>query len=153
MSAKTLFEGGNSGLLYTDRRQFYFDPMYVAEDWTDASPFCKLLSYKESKIVTDPLYKQFEHRVKWRRQWFQVTSTATLTANDSESSAITIKDGTTKGLAGETANVATNAYVGLELESQLRRYEIVLNEARVEVEALEQYIKGLEDSLNADAPY
>jgi hypothetical protein len=58
----------------------------------------------------------FEHRAAWQKQQFQVTSTATIANTDTASDAITIKNNTTKGLSGETTNVADDSYLGLECE-------------------------------------
>ena len=38
-TSKNLSAGGASGVLYTDRRDFYIDPQVTKELWTDVSPF------------------------------------------------------------------------------------------------------------------
>jgi len=57
-----------SGVLYTDRRDFYIDPQVVKELWTDVAPFTTVLSNKETRATNDPIFKMFEHRNPWVKQ-------------------------------------------------------------------------------------
>lgn len=117
MAVKSLFDGGATSKLYLDRRQFYITPDTFAELYPSDAPFSTFLMNVEQKTnLQDPLFKMFEHRAKWMDQQFQVTSTVLVPNSDSESDAITIKDNTTQNLAGESANVADNSYVGLVCE-------------------------------------
>ena len=59
MSAKVL---GDSGILYTDRRDFYIDPQVVKELWTDVAPFTTVISNRETRATNAPIFKMFEHR-------------------------------------------------------------------------------------------
>ena len=52
----------NMGILYTDRRDFYVNPMRVAELYPSVSPFTTMLLNKGAKTVKDPDFKMFEHR-------------------------------------------------------------------------------------------
>ena len=61
---------GASGVLYTDRRDFYVSPNVVKELWTDVAPFTTVISNKESRKVPDPIFKMFEHRNPWVKQLF-----------------------------------------------------------------------------------
>ena len=61
---------GASGVLYTDRRDFYIDPQVTKELWTDVSPFTTVISNKETRQTNDPLFKMFEHRNPWVKQSF-----------------------------------------------------------------------------------
>ncbi len=65
MSAKIL---GDSGVLYTDRRDFYIDPQVVKELWTDVAPFTTVVSNRETRATNDPVFKMFEHRNPWVKQ-------------------------------------------------------------------------------------
>ena len=67
MGAKNL---SASGVLYTDRRNFYIDPQVVKELWTDVTPFTTVISNKETRTVPDPTFKMFEHRQPWIDQRF-----------------------------------------------------------------------------------
>jgi hypothetical protein len=108
MSAKKLEA---SGVLYTDRRDFYIDPQIVKELWTDVAPFTTVLSNKETRQVKDPMFKMFEHRNPWVKQKFVNNGyTTSLAANDTESGAITID-----GIEGLASSV-DSSYIGLEVE-------------------------------------
>ena len=67
MSAKVL---GDTGVLYTDRRDFYIDPQVVKELWTDVAPFTTVISNRETRQTNDPIFKMFEHRNPWIKQTF-----------------------------------------------------------------------------------
>ena len=71
MGAKNL---SASGVLYTDRRDFYLDPGLVKELWTDVAPFTTMLSNQETRAVPDPTFKMFEHRQPWQEQKFQLNA-------------------------------------------------------------------------------
>jgi len=75
-----------SGVLYTDRRNFYVDPQVTKELWTDVAPFTTMISNQEMRKVPDPVFKMFEHRNPWVKQEFQsATDVANRTAADAES--------------------------------------------------------------------
>jgi len=57
-----------SGVLYTDRRNFYVDPGVTRELWTDVAPFTTVISNRETRSVPDPIFKMFEHRNPWVKQ-------------------------------------------------------------------------------------
>ena len=66
--------GGSGGVLFTDRRDFYIDPQVVKELWTDVTPFTTVISNRETRQTNDPLFKMFEHRNPWVKQYFLVNS-------------------------------------------------------------------------------
>ena len=75
-----------SGVLYTDRRNFYVDPQVTKELWTDVAPFTTMISNQEQRDVPDPVFKMFEHRNPWVKQEFQsATDVASRSAADAES--------------------------------------------------------------------
>jgi hypothetical protein len=75
-----------SGVLYTDRRNFYVDPQVTKELWTDVAPFTTMISNQEMRNVPDPVFKMFEHRNPWVKQEFQsATDVANRSAADAES--------------------------------------------------------------------
>ena len=92
MAAKNL---AASGVLYTDRRDFYIDPQVVKELWTDVAPFTTVLSNRETRQTNDPVFKMFEHRNPWVKQEFSsATDVASQAADDTESDVMDV-DGIT----------------------------------------------------------
>ena len=80
MAAKDL---SASGVLFTDRRNFYIDPQVVKELWTDVTPFTTVIANKETRSVPDPIFKMFEHKQPWVKQSFVCNeNTANATANN-----------------------------------------------------------------------
>lgn len=107
MAAKTL---SGSGVLYTDRRQFYLSPQITKELWTTVAPFTTVVANRNTVTgLADPLFKMFEHRDPWRIQKFVYddSSPETLVSNDSESNALTID-----GIVGLNSAI-DSSYVGL----------------------------------------
>ena len=49
-----------SGVLYTDRRDFYISPQVVKELWTDVTPFTTVVANQEKITPADPTFKMFE---------------------------------------------------------------------------------------------
>tara|TARA_B100000683_G_C12485720_1_gene552967 strand:+ start:1091 stop:2425 length:1335 start_codon:yes stop_codon:yes gene_type:complete len=102
---------GASGILYTDRRDFYIDPQVTKELWTDVTPFTTMISNKETRQTNDPLFKMFEHRNPWIKQEFQAASNpASLPDGNDESDTLTIDN--IQGLASD----ADSSYVNLVCE-------------------------------------
>ena len=75
---------GASGVLFTDRRDFYIDPNVTKELWTDVTPFTTVVSTKETRQTNDPVFKMFEHRNPWVNQKIQLSSTGAGTVPDSD---------------------------------------------------------------------
>lgn len=49
-----------SGVIYTDRRDFYIEPNVVKELWTDVSPFLTMVSNFRTKTgMKDPVFKMY----------------------------------------------------------------------------------------------
>ena len=100
-----------SGVLYTDRRDFYISPQVVKELWTDVTPFTTVVANQEQRTPADPLFKMFEHRNPWNKQEFQAASNpASLAAGDTESDATDVDN-----IVGLASSV-DSSYVGLECE-------------------------------------
>ena len=114
-----------SGVLYTDRRNFYVDPQVTKELWTDVAPFTTLISNQEQRDVPDPVFKMFEHRNPWIKQSFVMGTCADGSADktvpdnntgikfDSASDPATPIDSST-GLGGVTA--IADEHIGLVVE-------------------------------------
>lgn len=94
-SVKNLATGGSSAVLWTDRRDFYVQPKQFAELYPDVTPFLTLTM--KSNFVTglaDPVFKMFEHKNPWERQYMQnngssVTIAAASSGASAESNAVT----------------------------------------------------------------
>ena len=82
MSAKDL---SASGVLFTDRRNFYIDPQVVKELWTDVTPFTTVIANKETRTVPDPVFKMFEHKQPWVKQSFQANANIAAPGANTES--------------------------------------------------------------------
>lgn len=109
MAAKTLQA---SGVLYSDRRNFYLNPAITRELWPSANPFLTILA--NGNVVTglaDPIFKQFEHRSAFVNQRFSNNgSTVTIPVDDTESSAVTVD-----GITGLASSI-DDSFVGQEVE-------------------------------------
>ena len=100
-----------SGVLYTDRRDFYISPQVVKELWTDVTPFTTVVANQEQRTPPDPLFKMFEHRNPWQNQRFvSATDVANLAAGDSESGAMDVD-----GIEG-IASSCDDSWIGLVCE-------------------------------------
>lgn len=103
-----------SGILYTDRRTFYLDQNIVKELWPSVTPFTTLASNRGMRTgLTDPIFKQFEHRSAFINQYCQQNdgSPTTLDA-DNTGDAVTID-----GIVNlPDSSGATSAWVGLVFE-------------------------------------
>jgi len=112
-NAKTL---GSSGVLYTDRRDFYMRPNVVKELWTDVTPFTTVVANQQTiSGLKDPQFKMFEHRNPWQKQYFQTSTTAELLAdNNADTWAVT--SGSVVGMEGEGGDYGYNSWIGLECE-------------------------------------
>ena len=103
---------GSSGVLYTDRRDFYIRPNVVKELWTDVTPFTTVVANQSTITgMADPTFKMFEHRNPWVKQKFQidtVIANGAMPAKNVESSNVTIS-------APEGIEMGANL-IGLEIE-------------------------------------
>lgn len=91
---KELFTGTTSGVLYTDRRDFYPSPTQFAELFPSVAPFLTFSMRNNFRTgLADPVFKLFEFQSPWERQYLQVSSGVTIAAASSgastESSAVT----------------------------------------------------------------
>ena len=103
---------GASGVLFTDRRDFYIDPQVVKELWTDVAPFTTVISNKETRQTNDPIFKMFEHRNPWVKQSITLGTVA------AGSGSIACPDSDAGVKLGNASNPATpiaaNGVTGLE---------------------------------------
>lgn len=104
---------GASGVLYTDRRQFYIKPEQFAELWPAITPFTTFVMGATTSMtgLQDPMFKLFEHRNPWQKQEFQ-SKTAADTAIAANDTAVALD---VDGFVGLPSTV-TEAFVGLECE-------------------------------------
>ena len=109
MAAKDLFSGTGTGVLFTDRRNFYIDPQVVKELWTDVTPFTTVIANKETRTVPDPIFKMFEHRQPWVKQSFAAASNPAAPGANTET-----VDFDVSGIVGLPACDAS--WLGMEVE-------------------------------------
>ena len=104
-----------SGVLYDDRRNFYVSPQVVKELWTDVAPFTTVISNREQRKVPDPIFKMFEHRNPWHKQYFLNNGdTENLDSDNSTNTTVTV-DGASNcsiddSLEGMICEVWTTSY-------------------------------------------
>lgn len=55
----------NSGVLYTDRRDFYLNPKETAELWPSVTPFLTLSTKMKTLQAPDPDYRMFQYAASW----------------------------------------------------------------------------------------
>lgn len=103
---------GASGVLYTDRRDFYVDPQVTKELWTDVAPFTTLISNQETRDVPDPIFKMFEHRNPWVKQEFAINKGTPGTIPNSD---VGLGSLPIDGIVG-LASTADSSYIGLQVE-------------------------------------
>ncbi len=106
----------SSGVLYTDRRDFYIRPNVVKELWTDVAPFTTVIANQNTMSgMADPQFKMFEHRNPWAKQYFQVGTVVTSTT-DNAADTFVVKSGSIVGMEGEGGDYAYNSWIGLQCE-------------------------------------
>ena len=115
MAIKNLNTGGASGVLFTDRRDFYIDPNVTKELWTDVTPFTTLVSNKETRQTNDPVFKMFEHRNPWVKQyWKSNGDTDELKVDNTTETEVTVNDASNlvidSSLVGIQAEVWSDGY-------------------------------------------
>ena len=104
-----------SGVLYTDRRNFYVDPQVTKELWTDVAPFTTLISNQEMRKVPDPTFKMFEHRNPWVKQlWMCNSDTDNIDSDGTTTTTVTVNEPSNisidQSLKGIIAEVWTTGY-------------------------------------------
>lgn len=109
----------SSGVLYTDRRDFYIRPNVVKELWTDVSPFTTVIANQNTVTgMADPQFKMFEHRNPWQKQEVQAASAANgqVIAKDNAEDDVELKASSIVGLEGEGGNTSYDSHIGLQVE-------------------------------------
>jgi len=106
-----------SGVLYTDRRDFYVSPNVVKELWTDVAPFTTVISNKETRQTPDPIFKMFEHRNPWVNQrFYNAGETVTIAAAGTETAALNIDNGTDTSYFHGLSDTVDDSWIGLVCE-------------------------------------
>ena len=92
---------GGSGVLYTDRRDFYIKPNVVKELWTDVTPFTTVIANQNTITgMSDPTFKMFEHRNPWVNQTITCGTVAANVAVSAESGFLEYSASSNVGGAG-----------------------------------------------------
>ena len=104
-----------SGVLYTDRRDFYVSPNVVKELWTDVAPFTTVISNMETRQTPDPVFKMFEHRNPWVKQYFLCDGDTDALDSDTTTNTTVTVDGASNisiddSLVGTICEVWTTGY-------------------------------------------
>lgn len=82
---KNLYTGSSTGVLYTERRDFHIRPNVVKENYPDVTPFLTAVAnWNQILYPKDPQFKMFQYDSAWRKQYFQVTTGATVAADNAE---------------------------------------------------------------------
>jgi hypothetical protein len=91
-----------TGVLYSDRRDFYIDPARFAELYPNVSPFLSGLFAMGPESTPDPDFKMFESRAGWRQQYFYVNDATPSTWTATGGPADTLLDLTIDNVTGLT---------------------------------------------------
>jgi len=109
MSAKSMI---GTGVLFTDRRDFYIKPNVFAELWPSVAPFTTILNSKPVMTgIPDPLFKLFEHRNPWVDQYCLINGASEGTVPDDNTGLVSV---TVDGIVGMPA--MDSSWVGFEFE-------------------------------------
>lgn len=108
---KHAYQGGSSGVLYTDRMDFYISPQVVKKRYPLVSPFLTAVSNWNTVKPKGPQYKMFQYTSPWIKQYFHVT-TGTTSAADNAEDTVAI---TSTGAVGMPSTF-TNHLLGLKLD-------------------------------------
>ena len=116
-TVRNLYSGTTSGVLYTDRREFYLKPAKYAELFPNVTPFLTFTMRANFRTgLQDPVFKLFEHRAPFERRIVTVNGTTdTINAASAgvgaESNAFTFD-----GLTGLSPITIDASWVGLQFE-------------------------------------
>jgi hypothetical protein len=69
----------NTGVLYTDRRDFYLNPKETSELWPSVTPFTTMTAKMSTKKAPDPDFRMFEYRANWHNAYFLLNNGAGIT--------------------------------------------------------------------------
>lgn len=134
MATKTLVA---SGVLYTDRRDFYITPQQTAMLYRGATPFLSnSLARASGQMVGEVDYKMFEHRAGWRYQYFDLndaspnawsaaTPGGTATNTVDNATGVTI-DSSLIGTEVEIWNSALDTYKGIAFVTAVSGNDVTL---------------------------
>ena len=93
-AVRNLYTGTTTGNLYVDRRQFYLTPAQFSELFANVAPFLTFTMNANFRTgLQDPVFKLFQHKAPWERQYMTTTTALAIAATSSgtstESSALT----------------------------------------------------------------
>lgn len=108
-------EALNTGVLYTDRRQFYLDGGKIHRLWGGITPFNTLIEKLSVTPTPDPDFRMFEYAGNQHNPVFTCAAGFTMTdAGTETASAFTVAGSGTSGVVGLIVNIWTSdgTYVG-----------------------------------------
>ncbi len=145
---------GSSGVLYSDRRDFYIRPNVVKELWTDVTPFTTVIANQATMSgMADPTFKMFEHRNPWVKQKFDIDSAIAKTAWGHDGSSDVAAASNVKSV-----NINISGAVGIELGANLAGLELEIFDANnvakfrcvvIEATATTMKVVALDDVANS----
>ena len=102
-AVRELITGGTTGVLYTDRRDFYLKPRVYAELFPQATPFLTFTMKANFRTgLADPVFKLFEHRAPFERRRCDVSDSADVSIG-----------ATSSGVSTESGAITFDGFVGL----------------------------------------
>lgn len=104
----------NTGLLFTDRRDFYISPQMVKELWPDVTPFLTVMYSRGTRGTPDPDFKMFEHRSGFVDQNLTLGTISSAWASDGTHAGSVATAVVTAASGLHTA--VDSSYIGLELQ-------------------------------------
>jgi len=110
---KHLYQGSSTGVLRTERIDFYIQPQVVKTRYPNVAPFLTAVSnWNQTVKPKSPQYKMFQYTSQWLKQYFQVTTGTTSAADDAEDTlAVTVTNAVGMPAA------FTNHLVGLKVQA------------------------------------
>lgn len=104
----------NTGILFTDRRDFYITPTMTKELWPDVTPFTSMLMNRGSRQTPDPDFKMFQHKSGFIDQTITFGTVSTAWQNDGTHTGSDAKVVVTTATGLHSA--VDSSYIGLELQ-------------------------------------
>ena len=103
---KNMYTGTTTGVLYTDRRQFYLKPNQFAELFPNVAPFLTFTMKANFRTgLADPVFKLFEHKAPWERQIMVNNGTTATIAAASTGAAVESGAVTFDGITGLNSSI------------------------------------------------
>jgi len=110
-SVKNLYTGTTSAVLYTDRRDFPIMPAQFDELYKSVTPLLELAAKSRKTGLKDSVYKMFEHKNPWERQYMVNNGETETIAAAATGAAATSNEIDVDGIVGMPSSV-DSSYIG-----------------------------------------